>query len=311
MDNDYDVVIVGGGAAGYSAGLYSSRAGLETLLLEQMMPGGQIVNAERIENYPGFPDGILGADLAGLMQQQASLYGLHEELSEVTAVESDEPYWAVSTYDGEVRAKALIFAVGSTLRKLGVPGEDDLFGAGVSQCATCDGGFFSDQTVGVVGGGDSALDEAMVLTEFASHVLILCKDDHFSGQQVLQDRALSEDKIEVRWSTAVDEVLGESEVEGVRVTDTATGETSTVDLSGLFVYVGLEPNSGFLGELLPLDPGGHIPTDAWMRTPMPGILAAGDIRVNSASQLVTAAGDGATAAIAAQRYIEGRVWPSE
>ncbi len=309
MDKDYDVVIVGGGAAGYSAGLYGARAGLNTLLLEQMMPGGQIVNADRIENYPGFPDGITGAELAGLMQQQASQDGLHEELSEVTAVESDEPYWAVATYDGDVRAKAVIFAAGSTLSKLGVPGEEELYGAGVSQCATCDGGFFTDQVVGVVGGGDSALDEAMVLTEFASRVLVFSRDNHFSGQRVLQDRVLADDRIEVRWNTAVDEVIGKSEVVGVNLTDTSTGETSRVDLSGLFVYIGLEPNSGFLGELLPLDPGGHIPTDTWMRTPLPGILAAGDVRANSASQLVTAAGDGATAAIAARRYVEGRDWP--
>ena len=311
MDNrERDVVIVGGGAAGFTAGLYASRAGLDTLLLEHMMPGGQIVNAEKIENLPGFPDGVAGAEVGALLQDQATRFGLDVELSEVTGLEPGKRLWTVRTYDGEITARAVIVAAGSTLGKLGVSGENELHGAGVSYCATCDGGFFTGETVGVGGGGDSALDEALVLAEFASSVIIFHRRERFRGQKVLQDRVLSHPKIEVRWRTAVDAILGDGLVTGVSITEVTSGETSRVDLSGIFIYVGLEPNSNFLSDLLALDGAGHVPTDIWMRTPLPGLLAAGDIRQNSAAQLVTAAGDGATAAIAAQRYIDGLGWPS-
>ncbi len=306
----YDVVIIGGGAAGLTAGLYASRAGLKATLLERLMSGGQVVNAEKIENFPGFPDGISGAEFGPLLQDQAMKYGMEIQLTEVMKLRQQDPYWILETYDGEILAKAVIIAGGSTLRTLGVTGEEELVGAGVSYCATCDGAFFIDQVVGVVGGGDSALDEAMVLTEFASKVIVFHRRDQLRGQKVLQDRALANPKIEFRWNTTVDAILGEAEVEGVSVTDVTSGETSRVDLSGLFVYVGLDPNSQYLQDILPLDNAGHVPTDTWMRTPMPGLFASGDIRQNSAAQLVSAAGDGATAAIAAQRYIEGRDWPS-
>ncbi len=307
-DKEYDVAIVGGGAAGMTAGLYASRGGMKTVVLERMMPGGQVINAEKIENLPGFPEGVSGPDLGMLLQDQATKYGVEVELAEVSEVRQDEPYWVLGSYEGDVRAKSVILAGGSTLRRLGVPGEERLHGAGVSYCATCDGAFFMDQVVGVVGGGDSALDEAMVLTEFASRVIILHRGDSFSGQQLLRDRVLADPKIEVRWTTVVDAILGESQVEGVSITDVVTGEPSRLDLSGVFVYVGLDPNTDYLQDLVELDNAGHVPTDIWMRTPKPGLFAAGDIRQSSASQLVSAAGDGATAAIAAQRYIEGRAW---
>ncbi len=306
---EYDLLIIGGGAAGLTAGLYASRAGLKTALLERMMTGGQIINAERIENFPGFPDGISGADLGARMLDQAAKYGLETRLSQVTGLRQGNPAWAVDTYDGTLSARSVVVAGGSTLRKLGVPGEEELHGAGVSYCATCDGAFFIDQVVGLIGGGDSALDEAMTLTEFASKVVMLQRGNSFTGQRVLQDRVLSHPKVEVRWNTSVDAVLGEGRVEGVGVTDLTTGETSRIDLSGVFIFVGLEPNSQYLADLLPLDNAGHVPTDIWMRTPLPGLLAAGDIRQSSAAQLVTSAGDGATAAIAAQRYVETGEWP--
>ena len=309
-DKEYDVAIVGGGLAGMTSGLYASRAGLKTVLLERLMTGGQIINAETIENFPGFPDGISGADLTGLAQDQATRYGLDLELDEVTGLRQSGSGWTVETYDGEIATRAVVMASGSTLRRLGVPGEEEKHGAGVSYCATCDGAFFVDQVVGVVGGGDSALDEAMTLTEFASKVIVLHRGESFSGQQVLQDRVLSHPKIEVRWNTVVDAVLGDSAVEGVSVTEVTSGETSRVDLEGLFIYIGLDPNTNYLKDLLPLDNAGHIPTDIWMRTPLPGLFAAGDIRQQSAAQLVSSAGDGATAAIAAQRYLEGQDWPA-
>lgn len=302
-DEIYDVIIIGGGAAGLTAGIYTCRAGLKTLMLEKLMPGGQVINAESIENFPGFPDGISGAEIGPLMQQQAMKYGLEIQLGEVDELSQDGDKWRVSAWGQEYAGKAVIIAGGSTLRKLGVAGEEELYGAGVSYCATCDGGFFMNQVVGVVGGGDSALDEALVLTEYASQVILFHRGDAFSGEKVLQERVLSNPKIEVRWNTSVNEILGDGQVEGVSIVDEESGETSRVDLSGIFIYIGLDPNTEYLRDILPLDNGGHIPTDIWMSTSVRGIFAAGDIRQNSAAQLVSAAGDGATAAIAARRYV--------
>ena len=309
-DYAYDVVIIGGGVAGLTAGMYASRAGLKTIVLERMMTGGQVINAEKIENYPGFPEGITGFELGPKLQEQATQAGAEVKLSEVTGLKSNGPGWIVETYDGEIETKAVIIASGSTLRKLGVPGEEELHGAGVSYCATCDGGFFMDQVVAVVGGGDSALDEVMTLTEYASKVIVFVWDDRFSGQKVLQDRVLSNPKVEVRWDTTVDAIHGadDGEVTGVNITDRISGETSRVDLQGVFIYVGLEPNSGYLSGVVELDKGGHVPTDISMATPTSGLFAAGDIRQHSAAQLITSAGDGATAAIAAYWHIEGQIW---
>ena len=308
-EQTYDLAIVGGGAAGLTAGLYACRAGLKTVLFESLMTGGQVINAENIENFPGFPDGISGAEFGPLLQEQATRYGLEIRLGEVTALRPESQFWAIELYGGLERARAVIYAAGSTLRKLGVPGEQDLEGAGVSYCATCDGPFFQGETVGVVGGGDSALDEALVLTEFASNVVVFHRGNELGAQQVLRDRVAANPKIEVRYNITVDEVLGGGAVEGISTTDVDSGETSRVDLSGLFIYVGLDPNSSCLDGLLELDGGGHVPTDVWMRTPLPGLLAAGDVRQGSAAQLVASAGDGATAAIAAQRYVKGAAWP--
>ena len=304
QDDIYDVIIVGGGAAGLTAGIYTCRAGLKTLMLERLMPGGQVINAENIENFPGFPDGISGAEIGPLMQQQAMNYGLQIQLGEVDKLAKEGNGWRLSAWGQEYISRAVIIAGGSTLRKLGVPGEEEFFGAGVSYCATCDGGFFINQTVGVVGGGDSALDEAIVLTEYASKVILFHRGDVFSGEQILRDRVLSHPKIEVRWNTTVSEILGDGQVEGVSIVDETSGETSRTDLSGIFIYIGLDPNTEYLQDLLPMDNAGHIPTDIWMNTDARGIFAAGDIRQNSAAQLVSAAGDGATAAISARRYLE-------
>ena len=304
QDDTYDVIIVGGGAAGLTAGIYTCRAGLKTLMLERLMPGGQVINAESIENFPGFPDGISGAEIGPLMQQQAMNYGLQIQLGEVDKLEMDGDSWRVAAWGQEHTSKAVIIAGGSTLRKLGVPGEEELYGSGVSYCATCDGGFFMNQTVAVVGGGDSALDEAIVLTEYASKVILFHRGDAFTGEKILQERVLANPKIEVRWNTTVSEIIGDGQVEGVSIVDETSGETSRIDLSGVFIYIGLDPNTDYLHDLLPLDNAGHILTDIWMNTDVRGIFAAGDIRQNSAAQLVSAAGDGATAAIAARRYLE-------
>lgn len=311
MTSDYDVVVIGAGLAGLTAGLFAARHGLRTVVLDRLMGGGQIINAERIENYPGFPQGISGSQLAALFQEQAMDSGVEFRFSEVTGVELSEPYRIVRTVDGDLTTKAVIIAGGSTLRKLGIPGEEEYEGRGVSHCATCDGSFYSDQVVGVVGGGDSAMDEALTLTEYASKVLLFHWGDRLDAQKVLQERVLGYDKIAVRWNTVVEGVLGTAEgVNGVRVRDVVTGETSQVDLAGLFVYIGLDPNTAYLRDVLPLDNAGHIPVNLWMETDVTGVYAAGDLRQHSAAQIVTAAGDGATAAIAAHRYLTGREWPA-
>lgn len=274
-----------------------------------MMPGGQIFNAAHIENMPGIVDPISGMDLSERLHEQATRSGLEVEMSEVTGVDANDEYWLVHKYDGDIRVKAIILAAGSALRKLGLEREEDLYGSGLSYCATCDGPFFTDQVVGVVGGGDTALDESLVLTEYASEVMLFHHRSAFDGQTVLQERVLADPKIEIKWNTEVTSIVGEEVVGGVKTRDVESGETSQVDLMGLFVFVGLEPNTSYLHGVVPLDNGGHVKTDVWMRTPIKGIFAAGDVRQNSAALLPSSAGDGATAAVAAKRYIDNVEWP--
>ncbi len=306
----YDLVIIGSGISGLSAGLFARRYGLETILLERLMTGGQIINADNIENYPGFPDGVSGATLSALIQDHALKNGLEVHLDEVTSLKRSGNQWALISPESEYLAKAVIIAGGSALKKLGVPGEEQFLGSGVSYCATCDGAFFTGQKIAVVGSGDSAMDEALVLSEFASEVLLFIKTHELTGQKILQERIMSNSKVTIITNTRIDNVFGTSQVEGITTTNTLTNEESKVGLSGIFIYVGLKPHTDYLKDLLPLDNRGHIPTDLWMRTPIDGIFAIGDIRQNSASQLISGAGDGATAAIAASRYIENRNFTS-
>ena len=308
MANDYDLLIVGGGLAGLTAGLFGARYGLKTGLIEQMMGGAQIINVEKIENFPGFPQGISGAELAPAVQEQAMDAGAELIMAEATAISRDGQRRVVATDAGDFQGKAVIVAAGSTLRRLGIPGEDEMYGRGVSQCATCDGPLYMGQVVGVVGGGDSAADEALTLTRYADRVLLFQRQEHSQSQRVLQERVGRERKIEVVYNSAVEAVLGEDTVSGVRVRNLVTNLENVVDLTGLFVYVGLEPNSQMLKGLLKLDNAGHVPVNLSMETEVPGVFAAGDIRQNSASQLVSAAGDGATAAISAFKYITSTSW---
>ena len=306
-----DLIVIGGGAAGMSSGIFASRLGLNTLLLEQLMPGGQVINSENIEDYPGFPEGISGAELTAKMQDQAMANGVDIELSEVTGLSQECDQWMVQTSDGVKSAKAIIVAGGSSLRKLQVKGEDDLAGAGVSYCATCDGAFFIDQDVCVIGGGDSALEEALTLTTFAASVDIFCREENLHGQKTLLDRAVSNDKINIHTNVEVTEIHGDGMVSGTSLKNLISGETTRIDLDGVFIFVGLEPNSYYLSTLVELDGAGHIKTDSRMRTSKVGLLAAGDIRSESASQLISAAGDGATAAINAFEYVRSGNWSTE
>ena len=306
-DQEFDVLIIGGGMAGLTAGIYASRYGLNTAIVEQMMAGAQIINLEKIENFPGFPQGIAGYELGPATQEQAMNAGVEVLMDTATQVSVDGDYLRVTgDMGGSYKGKAVIMAAGSSLRSLGIAGEEEFEGRGVSHCATCDGPLYMGQTVAVVGGGDSAADEALTLTEYAERVILFVRGDSLDAQQVLQDRIAGEPKIEVRYNAEVAEIVGEDTVTGARVR-TADGET-VEPLSGLFIYIGLDPNSAAVADLVPLDNAGHIPVGLSMDTPQPGLYAAGDIRQQSAAQLVASAGDGATAAIAAYRYISGKSW---
>jgi len=303
MVEAYDVVIIGGGPAGLTAGLYTSRARLRSLLLERGIFGGQIANTEHVENFPGFPDGVSGFELGQLMYQQAEKHGLQTVAAEVTGIEVSEKSKVVKTTEGDYVASAVIIAGGAERNKLGVPGEEGLLGKGVSYCATCDGAFFREQVVAVVGGGDSAIEEAILLTRFVSKVYVIHRRSQLRASKLHQERAFSNAKIEFMWDSVVEEIVGPDKVQGLVVRNVKTGEVTTLDVSGVFVYVGLHPETDYLKGLLPLDDEGRIPTNQRMETEMPGVFAAGDIRSNSPRQAITAAGEGATAAIAAEKFL--------
>jgi thioredoxin reductase (NADPH) len=299
----YEVLIIGGGPAGLTAGLYTSRAGLKSLLVERGIVGGQIINATLVENYPGFPQGISGAELGSLMHQQAVKYGLEIMTAEVTGIARGQPY-NISTTEGDFEATAIIIAAGSEYRKLGVRGEERLLGHGVSYCATCDGFFFRDQEVAVVGGGDTAITDALELTRHVKKVYVIHRRDQLRAGQVLQQRAFAEPKLDFVWNTVVEEVLGDKVMEELKLHNVKTGQHSTLKVAGVFVAVGLMPNSRNFFNIVDLDDAGYIITDETMATSTPGIFAAGNIRRNSPRQIGAAVGDGVTAAMSAFKYVQ-------
>ena len=301
----YEVIIIGGGPAGLTAGIYASRAGLRSLLIEHGIFGGQIVNAALVENYPGFPQGISGAELGSLMHQQAVKYGLEAITTEVTGIAAGQLY-NVSTTEGNFEAATIIIAAGSEHRKLGVNGEERLSGHGVSYCATCDGFLFRDLEVAVVGGGDTAITDALELTRHVKKVYVIHRRDQLRAGKALEERAFAQPKLEFIWDTVVEEVLGEKMISGLKLYNVKTGQHSTLEVHGVFVAVGLMPNSRSFFNIVDLDDAGYIITDEMMVTSAPGIFAVGDIRRNSARQVATAVGDGATAAISAFRYLQER-----
>lgn len=299
----YEVIIIGGGSAGLTAGFYTSRAGLKSLLVERGMFGGQIVNARLVENYPGFPEGISSPELGSLMYQQAAKYGLEAVTAEVTGITTGQPH-GISTTEGNFEAKSIIIAAGSEYRKLGVPGEERLLGHGVSYCATCDGFLFRDREVAVAGGGDTAITDALELTKHARKVYVIHRRDQFRAGKVLQERAFAHPKLELIWSTVVEEALGDKVLEELKLRNVKTGQQSNLKVNGVFVAVGLMPYSRIFSNILELDDVGYIITDETMTTSALGIFAAGDIRRNSARQVATAVGDGVTAAMSAFKYIQ-------
>jgi len=303
MNKAYEVVIIGGGPAGVSAGIYTARARLSSLLIEKESIGGLIVNAELVENYPGFPGGISGYDLTQLMEQQATKFGLETLTTEVTGIELNGEQKIVKTNEGDFIAKAVVIASGSERTKLGIPGEKEFTGKGVSYCAICDAVFFTDQTVAVAGGGNAAISEALQLSKYASRVIVIHRRQELRATRILQEKAFAEPKIEFLWNTVVEEIEGEDVVKRLRLRNVGTGEKSSLDVAGIFVSTGFKPNTDYLKRILPLDATGHIITNEKMETEIPGIFAAGDVRSSSIRQVIAAAGDGATAAIYAERFI--------
>ena len=299
----YEVLIVGGGPAGLTAGLYASRAGLTSLLIEKGIFGGQITYAEHVENFPGFPGGISGIELGEKMRAQAEKHGLKTIPAEVTGLEMKGALKVIKTTGGDFTGRAVILAGGAVRRKLGVEGETRLTGRGVSYCAVCDAAFFRDQKVAVVGGGDTAITEALHLTKFASIITIIHRRNQFRAAYILQEKVRSEPKIDFLWDTTLSAIEGKDSVEKLRLLNIKTNQSSILEVSGVFISVGTNPDTEYLRGILPLDESGYIITSEKMETLLPGVLAAGDIRHNSARQAITAAGDGATAAIYAQKYL--------
>ena len=299
---EYEIVIIGGGPAGLAAGLYAARARRKTVLLEKGVIGGQISLTELVENYPGVPS-INGFDLAQAMLKQAESYGLQTQFVETTALEQDGKAWLVRTAEDEYLARAVIVTAGADYNKLGVPGEERLTGRGVSYCATCDAAFFKGQHVAVVGGGDAAMDEGLFTTRHVDKISVIHRRDRLRASAILQERAFANPKMEFVWNTVVTEILGEEAVTGVRLRNRETGEDSSLDVAAVFIFIGQHPNTDFLRGLVPTDEGGHAVVNEWMETERPGLYVAGDARRNSARQVVSSAGDGATAAIAAEHYL--------
>jgi thioredoxin reductase (NADPH) len=304
-DRDFDVIIIGAGAAGLSAALFTTREQLKTLVIERATFGGQIANADTIENYPGLSERIRGIDLAVNMLDQTKPYGLQVAFAEVEALHVDRQSFVVATGMGTYTGRAVILACGSSLKRLEVPGEMEFEGHGVSYCATCDGGMFHEQSVAVIGGGDSAMDEALYLTELATKVTVIHRNDDLRATRVLQERAMAHPKIEWRGHTVVEAIEGTEQVEQLRLKDVRSGESMLLPVAGVFIYVGLQPNTTFLKGVVPLDAGGHVLVDHRMQTELPGLYAAGDLRQYSARQVISSAGDGATAAVFAVQFLRG------
>jgi len=300
---EYDIVIIGAGPAGLAAGLYAARARRRTLLIEKNITGGQIALTAAIENYPGIVD-INGFDLGQAMQQQAETYGMETAYAAVEAIEPQEDKrHLIRTNEGDYLAKALIITSGADYNRLNVPGEERLTGRGVSYCATCDAAFFKDMEVAVVGGGDAAMDEGLFVARYASRVYIIHRRDQLRASAVLQERAFANPKLSFIWNTVVEEIRGEEAVESLRLRNVVTGEESDLTVAAVFIFIGQTPNTSFLDGLVEMDGGKHVIVNAWMETSTPGVFAAGDVRNDSARQVISAAGDGATAAIRADHYI--------
>lgn len=302
----YDIIIIGSGPAGLTAGLYTSRSKLRTLIIEKEALGGELANRDLIENYPSYPDGILGPELSSRMVNQAVNYGTEVQLGEVEQVQIDGNRKVVKTSFAEFAGKAIIIAGGAHNKKLGVLGEQEFIDKGVFYCATCDGPRFADKVVAIVGGGDSGITEGLFLTRLVSKVIIIEMLPQCTATKILQDRAFSNPKIEIKCGSKIEAIIGDERVKALDLLDIQTGKKSTLEVDGVLVLIGLEPNTDYLSGIVPLDSKGHILVNEKMETKIPGVFAAGDIRYNSAMQIATAVGDGATAALSASQFLMTR-----
>lgn len=301
---DYDLVIIGGGPAGLTAGLYASRARLNVIMLEKVVPGGQVITTDWIENYPGFPEGLSGTDLIQKMTEQAKRFDLVIENNEVISLDVSEEVKKIKLNDRIITAYTVIIATGASPEKLGIPGEDIFYGKGISSCATCDGPFFSNRIVAAVGGGNTAVQESLFLTRFAKKVYIIHRRDQLRATGILQERALANDKIEIIWDSVLTSVDGLTNVEKITIKNIKTGNTKELLVDGCFIWVGVHSNTEFLRNCVDLDKSGFVITDLNMETSAPGVFAAGDVRNTPLRQIITATGDGAIAASSAEHYID-------
>jgi thioredoxin reductase (NADPH) len=299
-----DLVIVGGGPAGLTAGLYGGRARLDTVVLEGGVVGGQMVTTDEIDNYPGFPKGVTGAELTQLMEEQAKAFDCEIISGSVTAVELQGELKTARIGGDTYRGRAFILCPGTEYRKLGIPGEKEFAGRGVSYCATCDAAFFRDSKIVVVGCGDSALTEALFLRKFAREITIIHRRDALRAEKIYQEKAFAEPKINFLWDSVVEEISGTQTVEKVRVRNVKTKQTREMPTEGVFMFIGVIPRTAFLNDLVDLDRWGYIITDEACRTSVEGVFAAGDARKSYLKQIATAVGDGATAGFAAEKYLE-------
>jgi thioredoxin reductase (NADPH) len=301
---DYELVILGGGPAGLTAGLYAARGGLNVILIEKIVPGGQVIITDWIENYPGFPEGLSGPDLVQKMTEQVKRFDLNIENNEVVSVDFSEPVKKITLNDKTITSHTIIIATGASPKKLGVPGEDIFYGKGISSCATCDGPFFKEGVVAAVGGGDTAVQESLFLTKFAKKVYLIHRRNKLRAAAILQKRALANEKIEMMWDSVLTDISGLTNVENITVQNVKTGDKTQLSVDGCFIWVGTIPNTQFLADSVNLDEYGFIIADLNMETSVPGVFTAGDVRNTPLRQVVTAVGDGAIAAVSAENYIE-------
>ena len=299
----HDVIIIGAGPAGYTAGIYCSRARHDTILISGLLPGGQLMNTTDVENYPGFDEGIMGPDLMQIMRKQTENMGTKIIDDVVTNVDFSQNTFKVSTASTNFEAKTVIVCTGATPRKIGIEGEQTFAGKGVSYCATCDGAFFRDQELAVVGGGDSCLEEATFLTKFASKVHIIHRREEFRASKIMQERALNYEKITVHWNSTVSDIKGDQKVQQVILKDTKTGEEASMGMAGVFVAIGHEPNTELFKDKLELDENGYIVLSNNTQTSVDGVFSAGDVHDHRYRQAVTAAGYGCMAAIDVDKYL--------
>jgi len=302
-DQVYDVIIIGGAPAGFTAAIYAGRAALKTLVLTGPLLGGQVATTQMVENFPGFPEGINGAELAQRMHSQAERFGAHIVTASATGVDFSTSPLTVQSHSATYRGRTVIIATGAFPRRLGVPGEAKFFGRGVSTCATCDGFFYKDKRAVVVGGGDSAIDEGLFLTRFAREVVVVHRRDQLRATKVYQERAFANPKMRFAWDSVVEEILGEQTVTGVRVRNVKSGETSVIEADGVFVYVGMIPGTKLFDSQVELDEQGYVVTDRRQHTSVPGVFAAGDVQSPDFRQVVVAAGTGAIAAKEAEKFL--------